>query len=335
MKSTKMHLWGNLPEVEPRRELVEGLIAAGEVCFLTGRPGAGKSAVAAALATAVVSGRPFLRRKTRRAAAVYVAAERGRVMPARFRAAGLPPVGEDFPDGNPVQLSLRQSALRIIDDLPELIREIRETVGHPGLIIIDTLARVSVGLKENDSGDASAVADALARLTDEFRGAAVVVVHHLGKDGDFRGSTAFLGAADLELRVVTKAAGMRLKVAKSNNIDDGSELPFQLEAVKVDGGETAVRAVSPPDPAEALKSGNERRSDQARDRALKALPHLPSGWFKLVDAVAPLAAAGLLEGSADRSTQRTKVKRMLSNLVKIDRVKECDGEFFVVEEGGL
>jgi energy-coupling factor transporter ATP-binding protein EcfA2 len=331
MKS-KMHLWGNLPEVEPRRELVEGLIAAGEVCFLTGRPGAGKSAVAAALATAVVSGRPFLRRKTRRVAAVYVAAERGRVMPARFRAAGLPPVGEDFPDGNPVQLSLRQSTLRIIDDLPELIREIRETVGHPGLIVIDTLARVSVGLKENDSGDASAVADALARLTEEFRGAAVVVVHHLGKDGDFRGSTAFLGAADLELRVVTKAAGMRLKVAKSNNIDDGLELPFQLEAVKVDGGETAVRAVSPRDPADALKDGNAKRRNEASARAIEALPHLPTGGFKVSEVIDTLTDAGVIDGK-DRRTRRTKAERLLKKLTELGKVDELDGQYTISWEG--
>lgn len=331
MKNISMHRWGNLPAIEPRREVVEGLLAAGDVCFMTGRPGAGKSALAVALAAAVVSGRPFLRRKTKRRAVVYIAAERGRSIPARFIAAGLPEETH-FPDGNPVPLALMQSAPRIIDDLPALIEAIRKTVGHPGLIVIDTLARVTVGLKENDTGDASAVADALARLTEEFTGAAVVILHHLGKDGDFRGSTAYLGAADLELRVVSRSSGMRLRVAKSNHTEEGAELPFRLEPVMLDGGETAIAAVSPPDPTDALRDGNTKRRDEASARALEALQHLPTGSFKVAEIIDPLTDAGVIEGK-DRRTRRTKAERLLRKLEQLGKVDEFDGLYTVAREG--
>lgn len=69
-----------------------------------------------------------------------------------------------------------------------------------GLIIIDTFARASVGLEENsatDIGRAIAKFDRVRKATN----AGLIVVHHTGKSGGTRGSSALNGALDTELLI--------------------------------------------------------------------------------------------------------------------------------------
>lgn len=71
----------------------------------------------------------------------------------------------------------------------------------PSLIVLDTQARVTVGLNENDNSEMSVFVSAVTALKDATD-ACVLVVHHIGRGGgDARGASALDGAQDVEIRV--------------------------------------------------------------------------------------------------------------------------------------
>ena len=74
--------------------------------------------------------------------------------------------------------------------------------GRWGLIVIDTLARDMSGDENNtqDMNDVVAGLDHIRAAT----GAAIILVHHAGKDGKLRGSSALHGALDVLLQVYRK-----------------------------------------------------------------------------------------------------------------------------------
>jgi hypothetical protein len=83
-----------------------------------------------------------------------------------------------------------------------------------GLIILDTQARATEGVKENDNAEMGLV---VARL-DELRratAACVLLVHHRGAVGEHaRGATAMRGAMDVEIDVSRIGSVLRLRTTK-------------------------------------------------------------------------------------------------------------------------
>src|SRR5690242_2585843 len=74
--SIALHRLDQLPDPPLREEIVQGLIAAGEVGALVGPAGTGKSAIAQRLAICIAEGRSFLGRAVIPGPVVYIAAER-------------------------------------------------------------------------------------------------------------------------------------------------------------------------------------------------------------------------------------------------------------------
>lgn len=226
-----LHRLDNLPERPPREEVVEGLIAVGEIVALVAPAGDGKSAVSHLLLTCVAEGRPFLGRKVMAGPAIYVAAERyaeasRRLLAIRRRKA-------------PLYLAKARPNLANhaeVDELAERILQVCENERScPVLIVIDTLARCMPGLDENSARDMGTVVEGLTRLAEHVPSAAILFVHHAGKSGsDMRGSTALIGGVDLELRVEGrgKERGKRLIVNKANAVSEEQALYFRLVPVE-------------------------------------------------------------------------------------------------------
>lgn len=180
----------------PPKPLVWGLLDLDTEAWMIGEPGSLKSFVALDLAGAVGAGREWQGHRVRQANVLVVAAEGGGGMVLRTRAyvkvhGGMP--GVTFLP-YPVQVSSNDGQW---DALVQLATEL-----DPGLIIIDTQARVSVGLEENSAKDMGIVIDAVGKLK-RATGACVLVIHHIGRNGrDARGSSALDGAQDSELKVI-------------------------------------------------------------------------------------------------------------------------------------
>ncbi|MEH0553427.1 AAA family ATPase [Streptomyces sp. B21-101] len=111
---------------------------------------------------------------------------------------------------------------------------------RPALVVIDTQARVTVGVEENSNTEMGRVVDRMEQL----RGASdacVLLVHHTGHDGDRgRGATAVKGALQTELGVERKGKGLAettitLKTGKQKDDEELGDVVFGLHQVALDG----------------------------------------------------------------------------------------------------
>ena len=234
------HLLRDVPPRPPREDIVAGLFQPGELVILVGAPKAGKSALAVHLTKAVASGEHFLGRETRRAAVAYLALERSDETVRRLEAAEAGDL--------PIFFSGDHPALSNEADLSAVIEALRATSAalRPdlplGLIIVDTATKAFKGLRENDPDSISIGLEALRSVMRAVPTAAVVLIHHLTKDGSSaRGSGAILADADLELTVTDKGKGRRtVEVTGANAVEEGQVLPFELVPVINDIGEPVI-----------------------------------------------------------------------------------------------
>lgn len=224
-----LHRLDALPEPPVREEIIQGLLAAGEVGALVGPAGTGKSAIAQRLAVCVAEGRAFLGRPVIPGPVVYIAAERWAGTARRLKA-----IQKKI--AAPVYIAKARPNLGDTGEVKELADRIsRICEGErkcPSLIIFDTLARCMPGLDENSTRDMGRAMEGLAILADEVSSAAIVFIHHTGKNGDTRGSTALLGAVDLELQVHNGNGVKRLEVTKANAVTEGQKFFVRLQPIE-------------------------------------------------------------------------------------------------------
>jgi hypothetical protein len=154
---------------------------------------------------------------------------------------------------------------------------------EPDLIVIDTLARCTLGAEENSARDMGLVVenlDGIRRRT----GACVLAVHHTGKDtaNGARGSSALRAAMDTEIEV--GADPLELKVTKQK---DAAEVPrLNLTPLPVEGTSSLVIV-----PSSIVAMGDEIGASDAL--VLGALVDIaipggvPSGAWEKAASVAP------------------------------------------------
>lgn len=180
----------------PARYLVDGLLNLNTEAWMIGAPGSLKSFVALDLAGHVGGGRPWQGRRTRKGGVLYLAAEGEEGMTLRARA-----WEKEYGEMEGVSFLPYPVQVQSNDGQWEaLVRIAAED--KPSLIILDTQARISVGLEENSAKDMGVLVAAVGMLK-RATGACVMVIHHTGRNGqDARGSSALDGAQDTELKVI-------------------------------------------------------------------------------------------------------------------------------------
>ncbi len=260
----------NLPDPEP---LIEGVIDRGTVSLLAGASGSGKSFVALDWALSIASGRPWFGREVEKGRVLYLAAEGAYGMKQRVRS-WISAHGR-FPIENFI---LIPDAVQLTDVLSKLylIYEVKDF----DLVIIDTLARTSGGLKENDSTDMGTYTTALYQLRDAAKeaGTTVVAVHHTGYDkSHVRGSTALKSNVDNVLMIEAKKDPHEMFTMRFDKRKDGPPstgnfsmmlLPEESSCivVKLDDTEDAepeVKRTNRDIVLEAVKSGCETQEQIA------------------------------------------------------------------------
>jgi DNA-binding transcriptional ArsR family regulator len=211
---------------KPPNALVTGILDEGNVAVLYGAPASFKSFVALDLALTLTTGTVWKRaaHETQECNVVLFSGEGqaglGRRILAwlscreeELRAAGVDPSGLR----EVVQRRFRAAgeAIPLIDaSEPETVMAALEELtkdldGSPKLIVLDTLARCFLGGDENSARDMGTFIEAC----DEIRkrtGAAVLLVHHTGKDGDLeRGSSALRAGADVMIKAEREDDGSK------------------------------------------------------------------------------------------------------------------------------
>jgi len=173
--------------------LIEGILPQPGLGVIYGEPGSGKTFVALSMALSIANGQNWLGRKVEKRNILYIAAEG--VLGFKFRL-------QAFKERHRIDIdSVRFSptALQVTngDQVLEALRLLKDEDFSPSLVVVDTLARVSVGKDENSAKDMGEIVNGFETLKRELN-ATILVIHHTRKDGGAeRGSSALRGAADV------------------------------------------------------------------------------------------------------------------------------------------
>jgi hypothetical protein len=221
---------------EPPDELVEGLLTLCSLTVLYGDSNSGKTFFALSLATAVATGEPCYGRRVDAGLVLYLASEAPGSIRARMQALkkvhkcdlrrlAMVPVPLNFYSGE-----------KDVTDVLAAVKSIEAMKGERvRLIIGDTLARMSAGANENSGEDMGPVMARFDRLS-QATGAAVLIIHHSGKD-QARGARGWSGIRahiDTEIEVTEVNDDRTASVTKQRELPSkGDDIPFRLEVVEM------------------------------------------------------------------------------------------------------
>jgi putative DNA primase/helicase len=221
-------------ESKPLRQVIRGVLAADSLVLMMGDSGTGKSTTAINMGCAVATGNAWRGYSCDRGLVLHLAGEGLHGVRQRETAEireGRGTLG--MPYGIiPQTVDLAQPG--DVAELLELIAAAESEVGEKlALFIIDTLARC-FGIDENDGAQmrqAIAACDEIRAAT----GAAILLIHHVGKDASkgARGHSSLRAAVDTELLVEGRENPRTITVTKQRDLPTVDPMAFDLEAVTI------------------------------------------------------------------------------------------------------
>lgn len=220
-----------LADVEPPNWLVDQYLVSHGVSMLYAPPASFKSFISLDLALSVAHGVSWRGINVQPASVLYIAAEGKSGVYARVLAwahhRGSSGLAQPF--------RVCPTAVNLLD--PQQVASFNECllglVDPPKLIIVDTLARCCVGADENSAQDAGRIMSSAQQIADAI-GGHVMLIHHAGKDADkgARGSSAFRGAVDTELRLKRDERMVWLHVDKHKDAEEPKPAAFDMVAIE-------------------------------------------------------------------------------------------------------
>ncbi|MFE2530412.1 AAA family ATPase [Streptomyces sp. NPDC059371] len=223
----------DLDKITPLEPLLGDLLQVNTLCRAVGPSGSFKSFVLLDMCGCIGTGVKWHGQYVKQGTVVYLVAEGEQGIRKRVRA------WEQ-------QYGLRMENVRFLPRpvqamSPEwdvLIAALQE-IG-PVLVVVDTQARVTVGVEENSNKEMGQVVDRLDQLR-TATSACVVIVHHTGHQGEHgRGASAVKGALQSELNVSRKGDKLSnivltVKSGKQKDEDQSDEFDFRLKKVAIAG----------------------------------------------------------------------------------------------------
>lgn len=214
---------------------LEGVLAPQELVMIAGPPAIGKTFLGLDMAASLVLGTSWGRQFT------FAAGRPLRV--DYFLGEGISRMNKRINallEAYDTDLEQLSKGLTVYGGLPRL----NETDGHnsvvdlvngyrerklpiPDVVFIDTFARATSGADENSARDAGRIINAMDYLKDEL-GCTVIVVHHTGKNGDVRGSSAFAGGLDVMLKTVRRDGTTYLTAEKVKDGELFEDIPYSV-----------------------------------------------------------------------------------------------------------
>ena len=316
----------------PRRYIVKGLIAPGDVGCLFGMPGFGKSALAPLIAYHVALGEPIFGLRTKPGPALYIAAEDAPGMINRIAA-----IRQRYPDAP--EFCLVTGIVDLLADGPDqkaIIAKIAEM--KPSTVWIDTLAMAFADLDEIDNKEMNRVVKVCRQFT--AHDAAAILLHHPPKaEGSKtpRGGGAFHGALDMAMQLMEKTDDgiVRGKLTKNRNGPCDLDIAFRLsvERLGTDEDGDAITAVIA-EPITGAPRGNIKLAASERE-GLKVFRELreqsefvdEQSWRQLCD------DAGTISTSSIPDNRRRAIDRVLLGLIRKECIKRTpSGQLQLVED---
>jgi hypothetical protein len=255
----------------PVRWQVKDILPAGALAALVGPTDRFKSFAAYDLAASVQTGQQFVERyQTEQGQTLYIIGEGRGQFGRRSRAwkahRGIKDrIGMKF---LPVAVQFMESLeTSLLLDTIE-----RSMPDPPTLVVVDTVARSMVGGEENSAKDMGlfiAGADRIRHAT----GATVLLIHHAGKDGKTRGSSALPGALDVHMLADADGDFVTITCDKMKDAERFAPMTLRRRVIQFEDGTSSLVLV-PVDDAEARPRGVGDLPDSVRTllKALKTDP---------------------------------------------------------------
>lgn len=332
---------------KPPHALVTGILDEGNVAVLYGAPASFKSFVALDLALTIATGTPWKRAQhgTQEANVVLFSGEGQSGLGRRVQAwmtlreavlRGEEGDTREFNDLLHARFRAAGEAIPLIDaSEPEtVLAALEELAGDldapPRLIVLDTLARCFLGGDENSARDMGTFIEGC----DEIRkktGAAILIVHHTGKDGDLeRGSSALRAGADVMIKAEREEDGPKgggrvvLTFEKRKDGPVAEDMVIDLHAVSfadADGESQSSLAAGLEASRVAVVSnagkrgrGGRKRHDKPAEHQRLAILHSLASSFEVERAT----AAKLID---DAGIPKSTIYKRLAELCKDGRVE--------------
>ena len=296
-----------LTAITPREWFIKDWVPRDGAISIYGPSGVGKSFYALAMSLELARGGNFASYKVDPARVLYVAAERPIEQRDRLEAWQL---HHDKDAPSTFQLLAASPQLTNEVEVQELIKIVKENSAQ--VVVLDTFARMTLGMEENSSSSMGVAMGALDRIREATNGGVVIVVHHTGKDSSkgARGSTAFLAALDVGIELSGNSKAIEARV-KTTNL--GAE-PMP-EWYKVE-----TQALPPLSPTGPARLGGVLIGTYAKEVASDLDPMVLA---LLVDAgVLGMSAKEILEAleTDGRKSNQTQVSRALRRLEAIGSI---------------
>lgn len=219
----------SLPKPQP---LIAGLLDKNTEVWLVAPPGGFKSFIGLDWAIHVGMGLPWQGQKVSGGLVVYLVAEGSNGIGMRVeawekvngkRSAGVKYLPQPVQASNEKEWNVLVEACKRLD---------------PVMIVLDTQARITVGMEENSAKEMGVFVKAVAKLREATQ-ACVVVIHHTNADGSkARGSTALIGAMDTQILVERPTnrderlnLTARIFPGKQKDMSEDSSFNIQMERV--------------------------------------------------------------------------------------------------------
>ena len=209
--------------------LINGVLIRSSIASMTGSPGTYKSFLALDIALSIAGGIPWQGQDTRQAPTVYVAGEGRSGIRRRVQA-------WEIRHGRSADgCFILPSAVQLLEpgEVMDLCAAIDDLGIVPGLIVFDTQARMTVGMEENSAREGGVLVSVLDELRQRY-GAAILVLHHVGRNGLMRGTTALPGALDTHLEVNKDDDRVIVSCGKQKEAEEFTPLNLIRRVVELD-----------------------------------------------------------------------------------------------------
>lgn len=183
-------------EIPARQDIIDGLLPAGSTTLYAAREKSGKTIFATDAACSIALDEPFLDRAVQCRPVIFVALEEHiRDVRARILTRLGPRQADDtlplyvLPANGFTDAELRLDNLASVEAFAAMIR-----VYEAGVVFLDTF-RESHGLRENEADDMAPLLRPVRQIA-HTENCAIVLIHHMSRAGNARGSTAIAGSVD-------------------------------------------------------------------------------------------------------------------------------------------
>ena len=313
--------------------LVKGLFHRGTLVAINGVSGSGKTFFATDIAMHLAANRAWRGMRVQGGTVVYGALEGPASAENRFVAGRL---SGGLPETLPLRLTPGPINLRDTADVLDLITVATEAAsdfGQPCVaVFVDTLSRAMSGGDENGPEDMGALirgADAVRLAT----GAAVFLVHHLGKDESRggRGHSSLKGALDTEIEVSARDGLHIAAVTKQRDLASGAHYAYRLKVVELgrdeDGDPVTTCVVDPVDQEPAAP----KRKEPVGDNQRKLLAALQERHRQ--NPAADLISTADLQAIAEaQGIDRKRRQEVVEKLLEYSWLQRCAGGYRYLPE---